>query len=283
MAIVTRFAPSPTGRLHLGHAMSACVAYDLAHAQKAGRFLLRMEDIDISRCRPEFEAGIIEDLKWLGLDWDDNVLRQSERQDAYQSAFWKLRELELLYPCFCTRKEIQAEIEAMGAAPHGPEGPLYPGICKSLSCEQRDQRIKAGEPHSWRLDSETAGRMAGYLEFEDARHGTIAVDPSLLGDVVITRKDIGVSYHLAVVVDDAYQEITLVSRGQDLLASTHVHRLLQQALQLPVPRYHHHALLLDDKGHRLAKRADSQSIAALRKAGRNPAALLATIRSFAAR
>lgn len=283
MAIVTRFAPSPTGRLHLGHAMSACVAYDLAHAQKAGRFLLRIEDIDISRCRPEFEAGIIEDLKWLGLNWDDNILRQSERQHAYQSAFWKLRELELLYPCFCTRKEIQAEIEAMGGAPHGPEGPLYPGICKSLSREQRDQRIRAGESHAWRLDSEMAGRMAGSLEFEDARHGTIAVDPSLLGDVVITRKDIGVSYHLAVVVDDAYQEITLVSRGQDLLASTHVHRLLQQALELPVPRYHHHALLLDDKGHRLAKRTDSQSIAALRKAGRTPAELLATIRSFAAR
>lgn len=283
MAIVTRFAPSPTGRLHLGHAMSACFAYDLAHAQKAGRFLLRMEDIDISRCRPEFEAGIIEDLKWLGLDWDDNILRQSERQDAYQSAFWKLLELELLYPCFCTRTEIQAEIEAMGGAPHGPEGPLYPGICKSLSHEQRDQRIRAGESHAWRLDSEMAGRMAGSLEFEDARHGTIAVDPSLLGDVVITRKDIGVSYHLAVVVDDAFQEITLISRGQDLLASTHVHRLLQRALELPVPRYHHHALLLDDKGHRLAKRADSQSVAALRKAGRNPTELLATIRSFAAR
>lgn len=283
MAIVTRFAPSPTGRLHLGHAMSACVAYDLAHAQKAGRFLLRIEDIDVSRCRPEFEAGIIEDLKWLGLNWDDNILRQSERQDAYQSAFWKLRELELLYPCFCTRKEIQAEIEAMGGAPHGPEGPLYPGICKSLGREERERRIEAGEAHAWRLDSEMAGRMAGSLDFEDTRHGTIAVDPSLLGDVVITRKDIGVSYHLAVVVDDAFQGINLVSRGQDLLASTHVHRLLQQALKLPVPRYHHHALLLDDKGHRLAKRADSQSIAALRKAGRTPAELLATIRSFAAR
>jgi len=283
MAIVTRFAPSPTGRLHLGHALSACVAHDLAHASPGGRFLLRIENIDVSRARPEYEEGIIEDLQWLGLRWDGEVLRQSERQEAYQSAFWRLRELELLYPCFCTRKEIQAEIEAMGGAPHGTGEQPYPGICRRLDEEERLRKIEAGDAHAWRLDSAKAAAMAGSLNFEDERHGTIRVDPDLLGDVVITRKDIGVSYHLAVVVDDAYQAVTLVSRGEDLLSSTHVHRLLQSALQLPVPRYHHHALMVDEKGERLAKRSDSQAIAALREAGRNPQDILMEIRSFAAR
>ena len=280
--MITRFAPSPTGRMHLGHALSAWIAHDLARST-GGKFLLRMEDIDVSRARPEFEAGIIEDLQWLGLSWDGEILRQSERQEAYQSAFWRLRELDLLYPCFCTRKEIQAEIEAMGGAPHNHGEAIYPGICKRLSPDEREQRIEAGKSHAWRLDSNRASDMAGPLHIEDDLHGKLKVDPELLGDVVITRKDIGVSYHLAVVVDDAHQQITLVSRGDDLLPSTHVHRLLQQTLKLPEPRYHHHALMLDDKGERLAKRSDSLSIAALRKSGKSPSQLLEEIRSFAAR
>ena len=279
MAIVTRFAPSPTGRLHLGHVLSAWVAWDLARSED-GRFLLRMEDIDGSRVRPEYEDGIIEDLQWLGLHWDGDILRQSERQDAYQQAFEELQAKDLLYPCFCTRKEIQAELKAMGGAPH-EHGEVYPGICKRLSTEERESKIASGLPHAWRLDAGRASQVSGPLTFTDQLHGIVTVDPALLGDVVITRKDIGVSYHLAVVVDDAHQDITLVSRGEDLLPSTHVHRLLQAALNLPEPEYHHHHLVVDDNGQRLAKRCDSLSIESLRQSGETAEAVLQRIRSLA--
>ena len=280
MAIVTRFAPSPTGRLHLGHALSAWIAWDLAQGSNDGKFLLRMEDIDGSRVRPEYEAGIIEDLQWLGLKWDGEVLRQSERQDAYRAAFEQLQGLDLLYPCFCTRKDIQAEIKAMGGAPHGTD-PVYPGTCRRLSPSERGDRVAAGEPHAWRLDSQRAAELAGDLSFEDEVHGHIEVNPDLLGDVVISRKDISISYHLAVVVDDAHQGVTLVSRGEDLLPSTHVHRLLQSALNLPVPRYHHHHLVHDEDGKRLAKRCDSLSIESLRASGKTADEVLQQISSLA--
>lgn len=281
MPTATRFAPSPTGRLHLGHALSACVAYDLARASGNGHFLLRIEDIDSSRVRPEYDAGIIEDLQWLGLHWDGTILRQSERHAAYQQAFERLRAMNLVYPCFCTRRAIHAEFASMGGAPHGPEGPTYPGTCKRMGCEERNERMDSGEAHAWRLDSQAISNLVGTLSFEDQRHGCIEVSPELLGDVVIMRKDIGVAYHLAVIIDDAHQQINLISRGEDLLASTHVHRLLQAALKLPEPLYHHHALLLDEEGKRLAKRMDSLSIRQLRDSGREPEELLNQIRSFA--
>lgn len=271
MAIRTRFAPSPTGRLHLGHALAAFVARDLARTQADGCFLLRMEDIDSSRVRPEFHDAIVEDLQWLGLAWDGEILRQSNRQQAYEEAFDRLRERNLVYPCFCTRKEIQAEIKAISGAPHQQAEAVYPAICQRLSPEEQEDKLEAGLPHAWRLDSREAARRLGRLSFRDHRHGEIGVDASVLGDVVIARKDIGISYHLAVVVDDAHQQITHVTRGEDLLSSTHVHRLLQGLLELPEPLYHHHPLVLDERGHRLAKRSDSLALSSLRAAGRTPA------------
>ncbi|MCU0779005.1 MAG: tRNA glutamyl-Q(34) synthetase GluQRS [Akkermansiaceae bacterium] len=268
--IRTRFAPSPTGRLHLGHALAARVARDLARSQPGGRFLLRFEDIDTPRVRAEFYQEIESDLQWLGLPWDEAPLRQTTRGAAYEAALTELRAKNLVYPCFCTRREIQSELAHMAAAPHGPEGPVYPGTCRHLSAREREGKIAAGLPHAWRLDSRMAAEHAGPLTFRDLRFGTIAVDPSLLGDVVLARKDIGTAYHLAVVVDDAFQHITHVTRGEDLLPSTHVHRLLQNLLGLPEPVYLHHGLFLDEHGKRLAKRHDALSIAALRESGLTP-------------
>ena len=282
MSIVTRFAPSPTGRLHLGHVLSACIAQDLARNSSEGKFLLRMEDIDASRVRPEHEAGIIEDLEWLGLKWDGEILRQSERHDAYQHALHLLQAMGLVYPCFCTRKEIQTEIKAMGGAPHDQEV-VYPGTCRNLSACEREARIAAGETHAWRLDSKRTAERVGPLTFEDAHRGKIEVNPDILGDVVISRRDIGVAYHLAVVVDDAHQKISLVSRGEDLLPSTHVHRLLQAALNLTEPSYHHHHLLLDKNGKRLTKRYDALSIESLRRSGKDASEILEQITSLALR
>ena len=267
MAIRTRFAPSPTGRLHLGHALAAKVAHDLARSDPGGRFLLRFEDIDGPRVREEYYQGIEEDLQWLDFQWDETPLRQTERTAAYESALATLKERRLVYPCFCTRREIQSELANMASAPQGPEGPVYPGICRKLSDGERGKRIHAGQAHAWRLDAEKAAAITGPLTFHDLRFGTIAVNPALLGDVVLARKDIGTAYHLAVVVDDAYQEITHVTRGEDLLASTHVHRLLQALLGLPEPVYLHHKLVLDEQGKRLAKRHDALSIATMRERG----------------
>jgi glutamyl-Q tRNA(Asp) synthetase len=267
MPIRTRFAPSPTGRLHLGHALAARVAHDLARKEPGGSFLLRFEDIDGPRVREEYYQGIEEDLKWLGLHWDGEPLRQTTRSAAYEAALHQLREQGLVYPCFCTRREIQAEWAAMAAAPHEPDGPIYPGTCRKLSASESNAKLAAGIPHAWRLDSRKAASITGPLTFHDLRFGTISVNPDLLGDVVLARKDIGTAYHLAVVVDDAYQEITHVTRGEDLLSSTHVHRLLQALLGLPEPVYLHHELILDEHGKRLAKRCDALSIAALRESG----------------
>jgi glutamyl-Q tRNA(Asp) synthetase len=272
----TRFAPSPTGRLHLGHAYAAKVARDLALAA-GGEFLLRFEDIDSTRVRPEYFSGIEEDLAWLGLTWNGEPLRQLERLPAYDAALRSLREIGVVYPCFCTRREIDEEISRMRGAPQGPEGPLYPGICRKLSQTECEERIAGGQPFSWRLDAAKASTRSGPLHFTDRRHGRIHVDPSLLGDVILARKDIGTSYHLAVVVDDAFQAISHVTRGDDLLASTHVHRLLQSLLNLPEPDYFHHRLILDAEGKRLAKRHDALSVRALREMGRTPESVLAEL------
>lgn len=273
----TRFAPSPTGRLHLGHVLAAKVARDLARAAPHGRFLLRFEDIDSTRVREEFYQGIEDDLKWLGLDWDEPPLRQTARSSAYDAALSELSTCGVLYPCFCSRKEIQQEWAAMAAAPQGPEGPLYPGTCRHLDPTDAESRIVAGWPHSWRLNASAASQITGPLTFHDLRFGQIRVDPELLGDVVLARKDIGCAYHLAVVVDDAFQEISHVTRGEDLLPSTHVHRLLQALLKLPQPLFLHHRLVLDTAGKRLAKRHDSLAIGTLRQAGRSPADVLAML------
>jgi len=312
--IVSRFAPSPTGQLHLGHAYSAVRAHDLARTA-GGQFLLRIEDIDGTRSREEFVAGIEEDLRWLGLDWDGPVLRQSQRMPVYAEALDRLKALGLIYPCFCTR----AEIAASASAPHGPEGPIYPGTCRGLSETERAARMD--EPHCWRLDiakaveastpsplagegcGEGAGRLGnqlqaarhptpsqlspvkgegfdepGGLSWHDASAGWVRANPLAAGDVVLARKETPTSYHLAVTVDDAAQGVTDIVRGIDLFEATHVHRLLQALLGLPTPAYHHHRLLMDATGERLAKRRQAPTLAALREAGTDPDVLVAALR-----
>jgi glutamyl-Q tRNA(Asp) synthetase len=268
--IVTRFAPSPTGWLHLGHAYAAWFAHEAAR-RGAGRFLLRLEDIDMTRSRPEYEAAIHEDLAWLGLEWEEPVRKQSEHFAEYRAALENLRTAGLLYPCFCTRREIQEEIARAGQAPHGPEGAVYPGTCKRLAKAEVLDRIASGRDYALRLDLEKAMALAGGgLIWKDFRHGEFTADPAPLGDVVLARKDTPTSYHLAVVVDDAAQGITLVTRGEDLLGATHLHRLLQALLSLPVPDWEHHRLITDDRGRRLAKRDDAHSLRALRESGWSP-------------
>ena len=278
MMIRTRFAPSPTGLMHLGHALAARVAFTLAR-QSNGVFHLRHEDIDGPRVREEFYNRIEEDLNWLGLNWDGDPLRQTSRIPAYTAALQTLRERKLIYPCFCTRREIQQEWARIGAAPHGENDSIYPATCRNLSAEEAEMKIASDIPYAWRLDTQSAAKIAGPLVFQDLHFGKITVNPDALGDVVLARKDIGTAYHLAVVVDDAFQKITHVTRGEDLLASTHIHRLLQALLDLPEPIYHHHPLVLDEHGQRLAKRNESQSIAALRAGGMTPSAVLALTES----
>jgi glutamyl-Q tRNA(Asp) synthetase len=269
--IVTRFAPSPTGYLHLGHAYAAMVAHDVGN-----RFLLRIEDIDRARCKPEFEAAIFEDLAWLGLDWETPVLRQSERAAAYRAALDLLNVRGLIYPCFCTRKDIADEIARAGAAPHGAEGPLYPGICRDLTEGVRSERIASGLPYALRLDAAKAAALTGPLSFRE--HGTrVIVDPVSLGDVVLARKEMSTAYHLAVVVDDAYQGVTLVTRGKDLLPATHVQRLLQALLDLPEPGYAHHRLIADAEGKKFSKRDHAMTLKDLRANGTTPAAIRARL------
>jgi glutamyl-Q tRNA(Asp) synthetase len=253
---VTRFAPSPTGDLHLGHAYAALFA-----ARAGDRFLLRLEDIDRGRCRPEFEQGIFEDLRWLGLSWPEPVRRQSEHFADYRAALDRLASQGLLYPCFCTRRDIQ---EA-GAAPHGPDGPLYPGTCRHLKDAQARQ--DAGEPCALRLDVAAAARRAGPLSFHDRGRGTMQAQPEIFGDVVLARKDVPASYHLAVTLDDHLQGVTLVTRGEDLFPATHLHRLLQALLGLTVPDYHHHRLLTDAAGRKFSKRDKDVTLRSMRESG----------------
>ena len=270
MRIVTRFAPSPTGRLHLGHAYSALLAHDHAR-ERGGAFLLRIEDIDPGRARAEHVDSIIEDMMWLGLEWDGELIYQSERLPLYADALERLKADNLVYPCFCTRAEVAAEIAASASAPHGPDGPVYPGTCRALS----DPDL--ARPHAWRLDAARAAAAAGPLVWMEGET-EVAAEPGAFGDVILARKDAPASYHLAVTVDDAAQGVTDVVRGRDLAAATHVHRLLQALLGLPTPIYRHHPLLADAEGGRLAKRHGAPTLADLREAGADPAALVEALR-----
>jgi glutamyl-Q tRNA(Asp) synthetase len=274
---VTRFAPSPTGYLHLGHVRSALEGW--RPAQRAGgRFLLRLEDIDRTRCRDEYAAAILEDLTWLGLTWNGVVRKQSEHFDDYQRALDRLAAMGVLYPCFCTRREIQDEIARAGSAPHTHSGPLYPGTCRALNAEQRAERQRSGRDYALRLDLDRAVALTGKLDWlEDRENGPCRemANPARLGDVVLARKDVPASYHLAVTVDDAIQGVTLVTRGADLAAATHIHRILQALLDLPTPRYRHHELLTDIAGRRLSKREGAPTIRSMRQNSVSPATVLA--------
>jgi glutamyl-Q tRNA(Asp) synthetase len=272
MSIFTRFAPSPTGFLHLGHAHAALFAWRRARAA-SGKFLLRLEDIDPGRCRPDFSSAIEEDLGWLGLDWDGPVRVQSHHLPEYRAALGRLDARGLLYPCFCTRADILREIEQAAAAPHAPDGtPLYPGLCRALPPAQRAARIAAGEPHALRLDMARAlASVATPLEFEEAGEGRVRCYPERFGDVVLARKDAPASYHLCVTHDDALQGVTLVTRGVDLKPATDPHRLIQALMDWPAPAYAHHALLTDPTGRRLAKRDRAATLRDLRRRGTSPA------------
>jgi glutamyl-Q tRNA(Asp) synthetase len=273
---VFRFAPSPNGYLHLGHALSALINFDMAR-RSGGRLLLRIEDIDRTRCRPEFEDAIYEDLEWLGLTWEQPVRRQSEHFDEYRAALAKLEAAGLVYPAFESRSEIAALVirrEGVGIWPRDPDGtPLYPGRGKSLSADERALRTARGDVYALRLDMEKAAARAGALAWKETgtgpsgRAGAVTADPFAWGDVVVARKDNPTSYHLAVVVDDALQRITHVVRGQDLFWSTSVHRLLQVLLDLPAPLYHHHRLVLDAHGRKLSKSTRATSLRSLRARG----------------
>ena len=271
---VVRFAPSPNGELHLGHAYSALFTQRKAR-ELGARLLLRIEDIDLVRSRGEFVDAILRDLAWLGLEWETPVRRQSEHFADYRVALDKLDAMGLLYPCFATRQEIRTAVADLPNHPADPDGaPLYPGLSKRLSAEERAERLAAGAPHALRLDMaraiEAAGRPISFQEHEGGpagEHGTVAADPAIWGDVIIARKEVKTSYHLSVVVDDALQGITDVTRGQDLFYATHVHRLLQVLLGLPAPAYHHHELVRDETGRRLAKRDKDQSLRSMRDSG----------------
>lgn len=266
--IVTRFAPSPNGPLHLGHAYSAVLAHDLAR-ERGGRFLLRIEDIDGVRSRPELADDFRRDLEWLGLEWDD-VPAQSTRLDSYEAAARRLMEDRLLYRCTCTRAEIQALEPRMG-----PEGLIYPGTCKG-------RHIDLARPSALRLDMDAAMERAGEIFWEDETAGRMAADPRELGDVVLVRKDAPASYHLAATLDDAADGVTLVTRGADLFFASHIHRLLQQLLGLPVPSWHHHGLLLEEDGKKLAKSRRSGErglgLTQMRQSGEDGLALAQSLR-----
>ena len=261
---VTRFAPSPNGALHLGHAYAAVIAHDLARAAN-GRFLLRIEDIDGIRSRAELVPEILADLEWLGLSWDGDVVFQSSRLVRYAAAGQRLKQRGLIYPCHCTRAEVLA-----AAQDTGPEGPIYPGTCR--------ERNSDPEGAAWRLDVGKALTLAGQLEWVDARAGRQQAIPQIFGDVVLLRKEAPASYHLAATLDDAADGVTLVTRGADLFAASHIHRLLQALLSLPVPQWHHHDLLVEADGRKLAKRRGSPSLADLRRAGADGRALAEALR-----
>lgn len=274
--VTTRFAPSPTGYLHLGHVYAAKVAHNLAREHN-GQYLLRFEDIDTTRTREIFYQTILEDLAWLSIHHDHTPLRQTDRLSHYSAAISTLRDLGILYPCFCSRKDIAKELSHITNAPHGPEGTLYPQTCRNLSQSEIHQQLELGNSPSWRINTSKAQELTGDLTFTDRIHGEITVNHDLLGDVILSRKDIGTSYHIAVVVDDAFQEITHVTRGDDLLPSTHIHAVLQKLLSLPQPIYNHHRLITDIDGDRLAKRNAPLSIKTLREQGHSPEQVLAMI------
>ena len=292
----TRFAPSPTGLLHLGSVYAALVAWRAAR-DSAGRFLLRLEDIDQARCRPEFAAAILDDLRWLGLQWDGPVRVQSEHADEYRAALARLDAMGLLYPCFCTRADIAAAASAphrpsgvteyrpegvieyrpegvIDNRPEGADGPLYPGTCRRLDPAAAEARVQAGEPHALRLDMQAARRQAGKLTWNEAGEGRLPCYPERFGDPVLSRKDAPGSYHLCVAHDDALQGVSLVTRAADLRPATSLHRLLQALLGWPEPAYAHHKLLVDKNGRRYAKRDGALTLRALRANGATPAEIV---------
>jgi glutamyl-Q tRNA(Asp) synthetase len=280
MPPVFRFAPSPNGYLHLGHAYSALLNFDLAR-RAGGRFLLRIEDIDATRCRPEFEAAIYEDLAWLGISWETPVRRQSEHFARYREAVERLAGLDLIYPGFESRAEIArlvAQCEAGAPWPRDPDGaPLYPGLAKSLPPDERERLIAQGRPYALRLDMEAALARAGELNWKEfgegpgGESGVVAAQPEAWGDVILARKETPTSYHLSVVIDDALQGVTDVVRGRDLFWSTSVHLLLQQLLGIPQPAYRHHQLIEDASGHKLSKSTQATALRELRRQGATPA------------
>ncbi len=265
--IRTRFAPSPNGALHLGHAYAAIVAHDLAR-ERGGTFLLRIEDIDGARSQAGMAEAFLADLRWLGLEWDGEPVFQSHRLESYAAAAERLKAIGVLYPCTCTRQDVTA-----AARDVGPDGALYPGTCRSKAAP-----FAATNP-AWRLDMAKAAALAGPLDWQDELAGRLRAQPELFGDVVLVRKDAPASYHLAATLDDAADGITLVTRGQDLFAASHVHRLLQALLDLPVPQWHHHGLLVEADGRKLAKRRGSASLADLRRAGQDGRALADALRA----
>ena len=276
VSVTTRFAPSPSGPLHVGHLLAALRARQLADWH-GGHCLLRVEDIDVRAQNPAMLELMYEDLSWLGLRFDGAVMVQSRRFAVYADVLERLRRLGVLYPCFCTRTEIKAQLAELGRAPHATLGYQYPGTCRSLSPELAAERIAAGEPHAWRLDMQRVQDMIGCPSWHDLHRGTQRCEPTAFGDVVLARKEFPASYHLCVVVDDAEQGVTHVTRGEDLFEATHIHRALQGVLGLPVPTYCHHGLLRDNAGKRLAKRDGARSIASLRAAGYTPADILQSL------
>lgn len=269
---VFRFAPSPNGFLHIGHAYSALQNFENAR-RRDGRFLLRLEDIDLDRCRPEYEAAIFEDLAWLGVKWEEPVLRQSEHFSLYASAVEGLRDRGLLYPCFCSRLEISRVVSGVRDWPRDPDGgPIYPGTCRHLPAEERDRRLASGQHAALRLDMgqavSEAGMLLAWCEYGEGEEASdVRAEPQLWGDAVLARKDIPTSYHISVVIDDARQGVTDVVRGKDLFDATSLHRLLQALLDLPAPRYRHHDLLRDAAGQKLSKSTRAKSLRALRAEG----------------
>jgi len=267
--LVTRFAPSPSGYLHLGHAYSAIFAYKIAK-ENNGKFILRMEDIDTTRCKRKYEEAILEDLEWLGLKWSNPVRRQSEHLAYYQEALQKLKCMGLLYPCFCTRSDILTEIMSATDAPHNRTSFIYPGTCRHLPFNIQKTKLCNNKNHSFRLDIQKAIKSSKPLYWEEFSKKKIRVKADYFGDIVIARKDIPTSYHLAVTLDDHIQDISLVTRGADLFESTHIQRMIQSLLGLQVPIYRHHQLLKTSKGKRFAKRNRSLTLRNLRKSGYAP-------------
>ncbi len=265
----TRFAPSPNGLLHIGHAYSAALAHSMAREQ-GGEFRLRIEDIDGTRSRPEYVVAILADMKWLGLDWDGDIVFQSERLESYDAAAQRLKDMGLLYPCSCSRSDIKA-----AGAKEGPEGPVYPGTCRPGP--DGEYRADPGKDHSWRIDMSKAAKLTGPLSWHDSIAGDIAAEPELFGDVILVRKDAPASYHLAVTCDDTADGMTHIVRGMDLFGATHIHRLLQALLGFPVPQYRHHRLLTDEDGRKLSKSENAPSLSELREAGQSGQAVLNAI------
>ncbi len=268
---ITRFAPSPTGLLHIGHGFSALLAYKQAQAND-GSFILRIEDIDQTRCRDEFVAEIYKDLSWLGIKWQQPVRIQSQHFADYEKHLNILSDMDLLYPCFCTRADIKKEIADAPSAPHGFDGVVYPQTCKKLTIAEQTQKQQGGAPYALRLDMEKAiallkSKNNWPLYWQDEIKGEITATPVEQGDIVLARKETPTSYHLAVTVDDHLENISHVIRGVDLFEATHIHRLLQALLGFDTPIYHHHALLVDDGGQRLAKRSGSATLKSLRENG----------------